>query len=524
MSTRTPDGWLGGRIALAAGLAFLLQVITIIAIGIGVLRMQQHSDWATTTEAASTELDRLNRAAMEVLITDASGSSRNMVKAALGKLEAFEASGVLSASLQASDTSWPNVAEAARVFELGKDVSVSDVASLVALGKFTRLTQKLDAALAKQAAEARAAANAAQRMTLYVILVAGLLNAGGTAAIYWLFYRRVTQPLQRATQAALQLESGDFTRHVDAARGGEARALLQALQSVQGRLNGMLLDIRDAAQSVLQASKDLAQGHVHLANRTESQATALEETAGSMEEMTATVRQNADNAEQADRLAAGASEVAARGGRVVGDMVGTMERIAGSSKQITEIIGLIDGIAFQTNILALNAAVEAARAGEQGRGFAVVAAEVRQLSHRTASAAKDIKKLIVGSADQVSGGMRLAVHAGETMQEVVSSVKVVTDLISDIAVASKEQSSGINQVNSAIAQMDSVVQQNAALAEQSSGATQMLKAQAETLLQLVSRFRLAAADAAREQELVPMQSAPFHDSSFAAAAFAAPAR
>ena len=501
-------GWVQGRITLAAGLAFLLQVATIVVIGVGVLRMQQHADWATTMEATSTELGRLNRAAMEVLVTDASGSSKAMVGSSLAKLEALEASGVLAASLKVSEASWPRIVSAARAFAQGTDMSVSNVDAMVALGKFSQLTQKLDTALAREAALARTEAAAAQRLTFLVIALAGVLNAAGTAMIYWLFHRRVTRPLRRATDAAAQLEQGDFTRPIDVDHAGEAAALLQALRAVQESLNGMLLEIRSAAQSVLDASDDLAQGHQSLASRTESQASSLEETASSMEEMTATVRQNADHAAQADHLAAAAAQIAAKGGNVVGDMVATMEGISSSSRQITEIIGLIDGIAFQTNILALNAAVEAARAGEQGRGFAVVAAEVRQLSQRTASAAKDIKKLIVQSGERVSDGAQLAARAGATMQDVVDSVRGVTGLIAGIAAASKEQSAGIGQVNSAVAQMDGVVQQNAALVEQSSGATQMLQSQAQGLLDLVSRFRLAAAAEGDRTAIRPIASEP----------------
>jgi methyl-accepting chemotaxis protein len=243
-------------------------------------------------------------------------------------------------------------------------------------------------------------------------------------------------------------------------------------------------------------SAQIAQGNQDLSQRTEEQAGTLEETASSIEELTSTVHQNAENARQASQLAVNASQVARRGGEVVGQVVDTMTGISTSSKKIADIIGVIDGIAFQTNILALNAAVEAARAGEQGRGFAVVAAEVRNLAQRSAAAAREIKDLIGESVGKVDAGTRLVDAAGQTMEEIVASVKRVSDLITEIAAASEEQSAGIAQVNTAITQMDQVVQQNASLVEEAAAATESMKAQADALLRTVSRFELGGAAAA----------------------------
>jgi methyl-accepting chemotaxis protein len=243
---------------------------------------------------------------------------------------------------------------------------------------------------------------------------------------------------------------------------------------------------------VATASSEIRQGNADLSARTEQQASALEETAATMEELTSTVKQNADNARQANQLAASASDVASKGGEVVAQVVSTMQSISESSRKVVDIIGVIDGIAFQTNILALNAAVEAARAGEQGRGFAVVASEVRNLAQRSAAAAKEIKELIGDSVEKVETGGKLVATAGSTMEEVVASVRRVTDIVSEISAASGEQSNGIGQVNQAITQMDGVTQQNAALVEQAAAAAESLQQQAATLVALVGEFRLSA--------------------------------
>jgi methyl-accepting chemotaxis protein len=263
-----------------------------------------------------------------------------------------------------------------------------------------------------------------------------------------------------------------------------------ALQGTLGRMLAVVTSVQASAQNINAASGEIAQGNQDLSARTEQAASSLEQTAASMEELTATVRQSADAARQANQLAASASEIAVRGGQVVGEVVSTMDQINHSSQKISEIIGVIDGIAFQTNILALNAAVEAARAGEQGRGFAVVAAEVRNLAQRSAEAAKEIKGLIGASVDKVEAGTRLVADAGQTMSEIVGSVQRVSDIIGEITAASSEQSGGIGQVNVAVTQLDQMTQQNAALVEESAAAAESLKDQATRLAQVVSTFQI----------------------------------
>ena len=300
----------------------------------------------------------------------------------------------------------------------------------------------------------------------------------------------IVSPLQGAVSVARRVAEGDLTVQVRAGGRDETGQLLEALAGMTQSLRTLVGEVASGARTVSDTSAQIARGNVDLSERTEQQASTLEETASSMEELTTTVSQNADNARQARQLAVGASEVARKGGRVVGDVVSTMTGISESSRKIADIIGVIDSIAFQTNILALNAAVEAARAGEQGRGFAVVAAEVRNLAQRSAAAAKEIKGLIGDSVAKVEAGTRLVDAAGQTMEEIVESVKKVSDLIAEIAAASQEQSSGIEQVNTAVTQMDQVVQQNASLVEEATAATESMKDQAGSLLEMVARFKL----------------------------------
>ncbi|HZY16238.1 MAG TPA: methyl-accepting chemotaxis protein, partial [Ramlibacter sp.] len=302
--------------------------------------------------------------------------------------------------------------------------------------------------------------------------------------------RRIVRPLRAAIDHAGAIARGDLDAELVVRGMDETAELLRALEAMKQDLRRLVGEVAQGARSVADTSAQIAQGNVDLSQRTEEQASTLEETASSMEELTSTVTQNAENARTATQLALGASEVATRGGQVVGQVVSTMNGISESSRKIADIIGVIDGIAFQTNILALNAAVEAARAGEQGRGFAVVAAEVRNLAQRSAAAAKEIKGLIGESVDKVGAGTRLVDDAGKTMGEIVTSVRKVSDLIADIAAASQEQDSGIQQVNTAVTQMDQVVQQNASLVEEANAATESMKGQAVALLQVVRRFRL----------------------------------
>jgi methyl-accepting chemotaxis protein len=313
--------------------------------------------------------------------------------------------------------------------------------------------------------------------------------------------RSVTRPLRQAVTIAEKVAAGDLTSEIEVRSRDEVGQLLLALKTMNESLRRIAHDVRGGTEAILSASNQLASGNADLSQRTEEQASSLEETASSMEELTSTVKQNADNAAQANQLAAGASDVAAEGGRVVGQVVETMSSINESARRIVDIISVIDGIAFQTNILALNAAVEAARAGEQGRGFAVVAGEVRNLAQRSAGAAKEIKGLIEDSVSKVKSGSELVDRAGKTMDEVVAAVKRVTHIIGEIAAASHEQTSGIEQVNRAIGQMDEVTQQNAALVEEAAAAAESMEEQAQRLTEAVARFKtgdITAADTAVE--------------------------
>ena len=292
-----------------------------------------------------------------------------------------------------------------------------------------------------------------------------------------------------AAASVHQIAAGDLSVSLDV-KTGDTTSIMYSLQVMQDSLRKIVSDIKGSVDAIDTSSKEIAQGNTDLSQRTEEQAASLEETAASMEQLTSTVKQNAENAKQANQLARGASEVASKGGAVVGQVVGTMSSINESSRKIVDIISVIDGIAFQTNILALNAAVEAARAGEQGRGFAVVAAEVRNLAQRSAAAAKEIKALIGDSVEKVEDGTKLVDQAGKTMEEIVNAVKRVTDIMAEISAASAEQSTGIEQINQAITQMDEVTQQNAALVEEAAAAAELLSEEAQHLAQSASVFKL----------------------------------
>ncbi|SOD25433.1 methyl-accepting chemotaxis protein [Variovorax sp. YR752] len=318
-----------------------------------------------------------------------------------------------------------------------------------------------------------------------IALVLGALFA-------WRLTLGIVRPLGHAVEVAETVAAGDLSTHIEVESRDETGQLMHALREMNASLAKVVGEVRTGTETIATASGQIASGNQDLSSRTEEQASSLEQTAASMEELTSTVKQNADNARQANQLAVSASEVAVKGGSVVSQVVDTMGSINASSKKIVDIIGVIDGIAFQTNILALNAAVEAARAGEQGRGFAVVASEVRSLAQRSAAAAKEIKTLIGDSVEKVEEGSKQVEEAGRTMDEIVGSVKRVTDIMGEITAASQEQTSGIEQINQAITQMDQVTQQNAALVEEASAAAQSLQEQASSLVQAVSVFKLDA--------------------------------
>ncbi|WP_454907678.1 methyl-accepting chemotaxis protein [Variovorax gossypii] len=338
--------------------------------------------------------------------------------------------------------------------------------------------------------QASAAANDAAETAVDIMVATSVLAAIVGILSAWLITRSITRPLNRAVAVADRVAQGDLGEAIEVQSTDETGRMLTALQRMQESLARTVGLVRGNAEGVASASAQISQGNEDLSSRTEEQASSLEQTAASMEELTSTVKQNADNARQANQLAVSASEVALKGGDVVGKVVETMASIDASSRKIVEIIGVIDGIAFQTNILALNAAVEAARAGEQGRGFAVVAGEVRNLAQRSAAAAREIKDLIGDSVSKVDAGTALVGEAGRTMDDIVGSVRRVTDIMGEITAASQEQTSGIEQINQAISQMDQVTQQNAALVEEASAAAASLRDQAGNLLQAVSVFKL----------------------------------
>ena len=364
-----------------------------------------------------------------------------------------------------------------------------------------------DARMTQAGSDATAATARTRIVVTSLLALAGMLAVVLAAAII----RSITRPIAAAVEIARGVSAGDLAMEFQADGTTETGLLLGALHEMKTRLGHIVGNVRSNAEGVASASSQIAQGNSDLSSRTEQQAAALEQTAASMEQLGATVRQNADNARQADQLARGAAIVAVQGGEVVGQVVQTMKGINDSSKQVAEIIGVIDGIAFQTNILALNAAVEAARAGAQGRGFAVVAAEVRSLAQRSAEAAKEIKTLIAASVERVEQGSALVDRAGVTMQEVVGSIRRVTDIVAEISAASTEQSSGVAQVGQAVTQMDQATQQNAALVQQSAAAAASLKAQAHQLVDAVAVFKLANSPAVAGRAVPsarPTQPAP----------------
>ncbi|MDO9421409.1 MAG: methyl-accepting chemotaxis protein [Herminiimonas sp.] len=365
----------------------------------------------------------------------------------------------------------------------------------------------------QKSAEANQTSTQSVTIILTITAIALLLSI----ALGFFITRAITRPLNQAVTVAQTVAAGDLTSKIDVVGKDETGQLLQALKDMNQSLIGIVSEVRSGSATITIASNEIASGNMDLSSRTEEQASALEETASSMEEITSTVRQNAENAKQANSLSLTASEVAMKGGEVVSKVVDTMNGINESARKIVDIIGVIDGIAFQTNILALNAAVESARAGEQGRGFAVVATEVRNLAQRSASAAKEIKLLIDDSVGRVDVGSKLVAQAGETMTEVVASVKRVTDIVSEISAASGEQSSGIEQVNEAIVQIDQTTQQNAALVEQAAAAAASLKEQASKLERTVDVFKIdgmsssttatVATDAKKQNKVAATRSA-----------------
>jgi len=345
-----------------------------------------------------------------------------------------------------------------------------------------------DPAVAQKAEAIGRAGDSATARIAGLVAFSALFGLG----LGWAVRRSVKGPVEEVVAAVTRIANGDLATKISATGRDEIAWLNHELNQMRKKLQSTIADVRQSAEQVALASSEIASGNADLSVRTETQASGLQQTASSMEQLTSTVRQNADNAHQANELVVSASGVAGRGGEVMNQVVSTMTDINTSARKIADIIGVIDGIAFQTNILALNAAVEAARAGEQGRGFAVVAGEVRSLAQRSAAAAKEIKSLISDSVDKVDTGAKLVDQAGSTMSEILTSVKQVTHIMGEISVASREQSAGIEQVNRSIEQMDGMTQQNAALVEQAAAAATSLREQSQKLTEAVAVFKLAA--------------------------------
>ena len=433
--------------------------------------------------------------AYDALLSDDEG--RNLHKAVLTLSQAYftEQDKVLAISHTAATSDTSDMAAIQR--NVARELMAGD--SQVAFDKFDAATVALYLYNEKVADTVSQRSSSTYASALWILgtvtLVALLVGIGSALMIT----RSITQPLNTAVDLATAVADGDLTRRIDVTGSDELAVLLHALVRMNEGLGTIIGEVQQGADSISTASAEIAQGNMDLSSRTENQASSLEETAASVEEMTSTVNTSAENARQASALASQASEVAVRGGEAVGQVVQTMSGIQESSRKIVDIIGVIDGIAFQTNILARNAAVEAARACEQGRGFAVVASEVRNLAQRSAEAAREIKGLIGTSVEKVEAGSTLVNNAGRTMTEVVDQVRRVASLISEITVASADQSSGIGQINAAVGQLDQATQQNAALVEQMASAADSMRSQAERLTASVARFHLADGHMARIQ-------------------------
>ena len=426
-------------------------------------------------KATSAEISTLQKS-MEDLVADDEGSKHLLAKVAAQRAAYVALRAQLLELVKQAD------APAAEALLTNKMLPASEayLAAMVAV-------QDHQIELAKAEAARLSAGISTSSHALLILL---LLSVAVGATMAFFITRSVTVPLQEGVKTAALIAGGDLSQTLNSTRRDEIGDLLRALGQMQCALHQLVGQVRSSTDSISTASAEIATGNQDLSMRTEQTASNLQQAAASMEQLTGTVAQSADAARQANRLAASAAEVAGRGGVVVSQVVSTMNEINASSKQISDIVGVIDGIAFQTNILALNAAVEAARAGEQGRGLAVVASEVRSLAQRSAQAAKEIKALIGASVEKVEGGSRLVADAGQTMNEIVSSVQRVSNIIGEITAASAEQSDGIGQVNTSVVQLDQMTQQNAALVEQSAAAAESLKDQAGKLATVVGNFRL----------------------------------
>ena len=517
---------IGTRLALAFGIILMLSIIStayaLLAARAGAEATRQMttlplakerlvSDWYTNTYSAVARTALIARSTDDTLstvfakpIADSVTRSTEMIK----KLETLLVDDDEKAMMKAIvadravyQAAKVKVMDAKKAGDAATSVTAFDNEFTPAAASYSAKLQSLLALQRKHIDDTAATLEAASRRAFMLLLALGALVVTGGAFMAWLISRSITTPLRDAVGVAETVAAGDLTTTFNSAGVDEIGDLMRALERMNGSLHKVVSQVQSGTATIATASGEIAAGNLDLSARTEQQASSLEETAASMEELTSTVRQNADNAQQANALVLAASNVAARGGEIVNRVVDTMGSIDASSRKIVDIIGVIDSIAFQTNILALNAAVEAARAGEQGRGFAVVASEVRNLAQRSATAAKEIKALIDDSVGQVNAGTILVQDAGSTMQEVVASVARVNDMVAEITLASQEQRTGIDQVNQAIGEMDKVTQQNAALVEEAAAAAASMQEQAGLLAEVAAAFRLSESAPARRLQL-----------------------